>query len=252
MFSTRLALGRQRQVDLYELEASLAYRESPKSARATQRNPVSKKIKLFRHYKLSHCWEYYNWLGHFHHLWSSSWECDRKMWRLFFKYLFIYLLGVWGCMHVEVTAQLSAVCSPLLLCGFQGRLDLVSSIHNHWTILLANGGDFLNEASIWTIRAAGVPCRGPPLPWLLCHTFLLGCWACSELRLSLEMNFRREMARKEGSPVGLHLRHRSSVAGSALIWARRSLLAEHRVESFSRLSTEEFHQFATNTSKLHP
>jgi hypothetical protein len=43
------ALGRQRQVDLYE--SSLVYRVSSRSARATQRNPVSKKKKSdnFRH-----------------------------------------------------------------------------------------------------------------------------------------------------------------------------------------------------------
>ena len=38
-----LALGRQRQEDLCEFEASLVYRASSKTARATQRNPVSKK-----------------------------------------------------------------------------------------------------------------------------------------------------------------------------------------------------------------
>jgi hypothetical protein len=36
------ALGRQRQVDLYEFEASLVYRTSSWSARATKKNPVSK------------------------------------------------------------------------------------------------------------------------------------------------------------------------------------------------------------------
>jgi hypothetical protein len=35
------ALGRQRQVDLYEFKASLVCRLSSRSARATQRNPVS-------------------------------------------------------------------------------------------------------------------------------------------------------------------------------------------------------------------
>jgi hypothetical protein len=34
------ALGRQRQEDLCEFEASLVYRVSPRTARATQRNPV--------------------------------------------------------------------------------------------------------------------------------------------------------------------------------------------------------------------
>jgi DNA repair photolyase len=38
------ALGRQRQVD-FEFEASLVYRVSSRTARATQRNPVSKKKK---------------------------------------------------------------------------------------------------------------------------------------------------------------------------------------------------------------
>jgi hypothetical protein len=36
------ALGRQRQADLCEFEASLAFRASSKTARATQRNLVSK------------------------------------------------------------------------------------------------------------------------------------------------------------------------------------------------------------------
>jgi hypothetical protein len=39
------ALGRQRQVDLYEFEDSLVYRVSSRPARSTQRNPVSKKPK---------------------------------------------------------------------------------------------------------------------------------------------------------------------------------------------------------------
>jgi len=43
-------LGRQRQVDLCEFEASLLYRMSSKTARTTQRNPVSKK-KLRRRRK---------------------------------------------------------------------------------------------------------------------------------------------------------------------------------------------------------
>jgi hypothetical protein len=34
------ALKRQQQVDLREFEASLVYRVSPKTARATQRNPI--------------------------------------------------------------------------------------------------------------------------------------------------------------------------------------------------------------------
>jgi hypothetical protein len=38
-------LGRQRQVDLCKLEASLVYKESSRIARATQRNPVLKKQK---------------------------------------------------------------------------------------------------------------------------------------------------------------------------------------------------------------
>jgi hypothetical protein len=36
-----LALGKQRQADLYEFETSLGYRVSFKTAKATQRNPVS-------------------------------------------------------------------------------------------------------------------------------------------------------------------------------------------------------------------
>ena len=37
-----LVLGRQRQVDLCEFKASLVYRVSSKTVRATQRNPVLK------------------------------------------------------------------------------------------------------------------------------------------------------------------------------------------------------------------
>ena len=37
------SIGRQRQADLCEFEASLVYRASSRTARATQRNPVSKK-----------------------------------------------------------------------------------------------------------------------------------------------------------------------------------------------------------------
>ena len=37
------ALGRQRQADLCEFKASLVYSVSSRTARATQRNPVSKK-----------------------------------------------------------------------------------------------------------------------------------------------------------------------------------------------------------------
>jgi hypothetical protein len=36
------ALGRQRQVDLYEFEVSLIYRASSRTVKATQRDPVSK------------------------------------------------------------------------------------------------------------------------------------------------------------------------------------------------------------------
>jgi uncharacterized membrane protein len=42
------ALGRQSQADLCELEASLVYRECSRTARATQRNSVSKKKKKTR------------------------------------------------------------------------------------------------------------------------------------------------------------------------------------------------------------
>ena len=37
--------GRQRQADLSEFEASLVYRVSSRTSRATQRNPVSKKTR---------------------------------------------------------------------------------------------------------------------------------------------------------------------------------------------------------------
>ena len=37
------ALGRQRQVDLCEFEASLVYKGRSRAVRATQRNPVSEK-----------------------------------------------------------------------------------------------------------------------------------------------------------------------------------------------------------------
>jgi hypothetical protein len=40
-----LALRRQRQVDFCEFKASLVYRVSSRIARATQKNPVSKKKK---------------------------------------------------------------------------------------------------------------------------------------------------------------------------------------------------------------
>jgi hypothetical protein len=36
-----LAFRRQEQVDLYKFEASLVYRESSRTAKTTQRNPVS-------------------------------------------------------------------------------------------------------------------------------------------------------------------------------------------------------------------
>jgi hypothetical protein len=39
------ALGRQRQEDLCEFKANLVYRASSRTARAIQRNPVSKKQK---------------------------------------------------------------------------------------------------------------------------------------------------------------------------------------------------------------
>ena len=39
------ALGRQRQADLYDFKASLVYRASSRTARDTQRNPVSNKTK---------------------------------------------------------------------------------------------------------------------------------------------------------------------------------------------------------------
>jgi hypothetical protein len=39
------ALRRQRQADLYEFKASLVYRVSSRTARTSQRNPVSEKKK---------------------------------------------------------------------------------------------------------------------------------------------------------------------------------------------------------------
>ena len=39
------ALGRQRQVGLCEFKAIMVYRASSRTARATQRNPVSKNLK---------------------------------------------------------------------------------------------------------------------------------------------------------------------------------------------------------------
>jgi hypothetical protein len=42
------ALGRQRQVDLCEFKVSLVYRTNSWTARATQRNPVSKNKKFFK------------------------------------------------------------------------------------------------------------------------------------------------------------------------------------------------------------
>jgi hypothetical protein len=41
-----LSLWRQRQEDLCEFEARLVYRVSPRTARATQRNSVLKKIHI--------------------------------------------------------------------------------------------------------------------------------------------------------------------------------------------------------------
>ena len=39
------AIRRQKQMDLFEFETSLVYRVSSKTARTTQRNPVSKNNK---------------------------------------------------------------------------------------------------------------------------------------------------------------------------------------------------------------
>jgi hypothetical protein len=44
-YSLILVLGRQRQEDLCEFKASMVYRVSSRTARATQKNPVSKKQK---------------------------------------------------------------------------------------------------------------------------------------------------------------------------------------------------------------
>ena len=43
----RKGVGRQRQTDLCEFEASLVNRASSRTARATQRNPVSEKRSFF-------------------------------------------------------------------------------------------------------------------------------------------------------------------------------------------------------------
>lgn len=40
------ALGRQKQATLYEFEASLNYKDSSRTARATQRNLLSRKKKV--------------------------------------------------------------------------------------------------------------------------------------------------------------------------------------------------------------
>ena len=45
------ALGSQRQADLCEFKASLVYRMSSRTARATQRNPVLKNQKKFLNLK---------------------------------------------------------------------------------------------------------------------------------------------------------------------------------------------------------
>jgi hypothetical protein len=42
------ALGRQKQAELCEFEASLAYRASSRTAKATYRNPVLKKQKQIK------------------------------------------------------------------------------------------------------------------------------------------------------------------------------------------------------------
>lgn len=51
LWSQRLG-GRQRQVDLYELEASLVYKASSRTARVTQRNHVSKKKQKYIIYSI--------------------------------------------------------------------------------------------------------------------------------------------------------------------------------------------------------
>jgi hypothetical protein len=45
------ALGRQRWVDLHEFEANLVYTVSSRTARGTQRNPVSRKPTYIHTYK---------------------------------------------------------------------------------------------------------------------------------------------------------------------------------------------------------
>ena len=46
------ALGILRQVDLYELEDSLVYRESSRTAKTTKSNPMSKQTKKQRDWKI--------------------------------------------------------------------------------------------------------------------------------------------------------------------------------------------------------
>jgi hypothetical protein len=57
------ALRRQKQVDVCEFEGSMVYRVSSRTARTTQRNPVSKQNKTKQPYSLA--WSNLFSLGHF-------------------------------------------------------------------------------------------------------------------------------------------------------------------------------------------
>lgn len=117
-------------------------------------------------------------------------------------------------MHIEVTGTALGNVSSPSTCEFQGGLD--SSTHktlNHLggpeAVIFKRGVSLNNQDSFHTED----------------HSFLC-CFAthsCSAaglvagVRLSLEMDFRRKIARREGSPAGFNLRHRSSAEGLALI-----------------------------------
>ena len=82
---------------------------------------------------------------------AFKWSCWKEMvlrWtRVCIYYYHYYISRKWtqaAC--EEIRGQWLVRDDPsLLLCGFQGRLDLVSSIHNHWTILLAHLLSFFGD-----------------------------------------------------------------------------------------------------------
>jgi hypothetical protein len=65
------ALGRQRQAD-FELEASLVYKVSSRTARAIQRNPVSKSQKMKKNEK------------------KKKKACDFELWLIFMQIRFAF------------------------------------------------------------------------------------------------------------------------------------------------------------------